>query len=67
MKHPANSSLRPLAAPDERSPNHSQAQAIGRVLLTLAVALVVVIILVAESRLPEALRVGLFESTYTYP
>jgi hypothetical protein len=40
---------------------------VGRILVGIAVLLVGAIILVAEYRLPEEMRFGLFEAMYTSP
>jgi hypothetical protein len=51
----------------EQDPIRMAEEAMGRLLAFVAIALVVAIVLVAEARLPEELRIGVFESTYASP
>ena len=55
----------PILPKDESLRHHDQATA--RTLIFLAVCLAAVVLLAYEARLPENLRFGFFEATYTSP
>ena len=57
-----------ISARNQRSNTFSLLdEMIGRILVGIAVLLMGAIILVAENRLPEEMRFGLFEAMYTSP
>ena len=51
----------------EQDPIRMAEEVMCRMLAAVAIGLAIAIVLVAESRLPEELRVGVFESTYVSP
>jgi len=67
MKRSAHMDIRPLDDLHEQAPIHSPARTVRQLLTIAAIVLVVLTILVAESRLPQELRLALFEATYVYP